>query len=208
MAKIVQLTDNDTQEAIYPAVAKEQLLDVFHPMGAIYETTDSQFDPNDEFGGQWTLDSSEKKHIFVNSQQLFSSNTNTTSGTTNIIGAYDFNLIEGVWTGITIPSGFHKSYKLTCQVSTSSSNTAKVALNNIQTDAQGTYSATTFRKIVSSNYFVESQITLEPTMGYTSRNGINCKVINSGTQEARFYCCNLLAYLESDDIYYTWRRIA
>lgn len=30
-----------------------ELLDVFYPIGSFYETTNSSFDPNTEWGGTW-----------------------------------------------------------------------------------------------------------------------------------------------------------
>lgn len=35
-------------------MAQDELINYFYPVGSIYETSDSEFDPNSGFGGSWT----------------------------------------------------------------------------------------------------------------------------------------------------------
>ena len=51
------------------------------------------------------------------------------------------------------------------------------------------------RAIISTVIFKESDIALEPTYGYTSRNGTNLSVNNSLAYEARVRNITLHAYL-------------
>lgn len=203
--KRVLLADLLSLARIDPA----DLLDMIYPVGATIETTDNTYDPEEVFGGTWTLErSNQPKRELVATQELFNGKIERTSaGTTNLIGAYNENLIEGIWQNLTIPTGYHKEYRISCQVSTSSSNTAQFGLNNIRTNSDGTYSGDTFRKIVASGYFKYSDITLETTVGY-NRPGINAKVISSGSGNAWFWQGSLLAYVVSDVKYYVWRRTA
>lgn len=56
------LTSNNIGHALSAAMGKElndtklsksQILDMFYPVGTIYQTTDSTFDPEDKWGGTW-----------------------------------------------------------------------------------------------------------------------------------------------------------
>lgn len=42
---------------------KSELLDIFYPIGSYYETSDSDFDPNTDWGGIWSLETEGKAHI-------------------------------------------------------------------------------------------------------------------------------------------------
>lgn len=41
----------------------ESLIDMFYPIGSYYETSDTDFNPNDEWGGEWSLESGGKFHL-------------------------------------------------------------------------------------------------------------------------------------------------
>ena len=45
------------------AYTKAQMIDMFYPVGSYYETSDSTFDPNTEWGGTWTSETIEDVHI-------------------------------------------------------------------------------------------------------------------------------------------------
>lgn len=132
--------------------------------------------------------------IYVGSQELYPSFNTTASGTTSILGAYDYRLIEGLFVGVTIPKGYTKGYRLTAQVQTANENTITVSLNNISTNAVGTWSRATFRNIASSKIFKQSELTLETVVGYY-KQGVNLKVENSHAYEANVYAITLHAYL-------------
>lgn len=132
--------------------------------------------------------------IHVGSQELYPSFNTSAAGTTSILGAYDYRLIEGLFVGVTIPKGYTKGYRLTAQVQTANENTITVYLNNIGTNAVGTWSRATFRNIASSKIFKQSELTLETVVGY-NKQGVNLKVANSHAYEANVYAITLHAYL-------------
>ena len=132
--------------------------------------------------------------IHVGSQELYPSFNTSAAGTTSLLGAYDYRLIEGLFVGVTIPKGYTKGYRLTAQVHTANENTITVSLNNISTNAVGTWSRATFRNIASSKIFKQSELTLETVFGY-NKQGVNLKVANSHAYEANVYAITLHAYL-------------
>ena len=89
------------------------------------------------------------------------------------VGGYGFDMIQGVFNGITIPQGYVRAYRITAQVSTSNSNMAKVKLNNIESSMANTWSNQTMWKIVSTPIFKESDIVLETPFNYTREQGLN-----------------------------------
>ena len=42
---------------------KESLLDLYYPVGSYYETSDTSFDPNAEWGGTWILEAAGQVHV-------------------------------------------------------------------------------------------------------------------------------------------------
>ncbi len=137
--------------------------------------------------------------IYVGSQELYPSFTTSEAGTTSLLGAYDYRLIDGIFTGITIPTGYVRAYRLTAQVQTTNENKVTVYINNIGTAAVGTWSGATFRNILASRIFKESEITLEATYGYTKKQGTNLKVNNSAAYACNVYAITLHAYLVKSD---------
>lgn len=133
--------------------------------------------------------------IYIGSQVLYDSYTIQSPQTVAVLGSYDYGLIDGLFTGINIPDGYEKAYRLSAQVSTTNSNQASVGINNIQSGKANTWSGQTMRKIVGSWYFKESQIELEQTYGY-SRNGTNLYLYNEGsTGVAYFWNVTIHGYL-------------
>lgn len=55
-------------------------LNIIHPVGSIFETLDSTFDPAYSWGGTWSLDTSES--VLVSKSELASDLFNTTVNTT------------------------------------------------------------------------------------------------------------------------------
>jgi hypothetical protein len=133
--------------------------------------------------------------IYIGSEVLYDQIITTTSGTTTVLGAYNYNLIEGLFTGIDIPNNYEKAYRITAQISTQNENNVSVSLNNFTTNELRTWSADTMRAIVSSVIFKQTDITLQPTYGYTNKNGINLSINNSAGYEARVRNITLHGYL-------------
>lgn len=135
--------------------------------------------------------------VYVGQQALFDSYTANDMGYDAVLGAYGFDLIQGIFNGITIPDGYVRGYKITAQISTTNSNMAKVKLNNIESNQGNTWSGLqTMRKIVSTPIFKESDIELEPTLNYTAKTGCNLYCGNtSNTGSAYFWNITVHGYL-------------
>ena len=133
--------------------------------------------------------------IYVGSQELYSSFSTSEAGTTSLLGTYDKRLLNGIFTGITIPDGYVRAYRVTAQVQTVNENTVTVYINNIATSSTGSWSGPTFRYILGSRIFKEDEVTLEETFNYPSRQGTNLKVNNSASYLCNVYAITLHAYL-------------
>lgn len=132
--------------------------------------------------------------IYVGSQVLYDSYQMTTATKQAVLGSYSYDLIQGLFTGITIPSAYERAYRITAQMNTNNNNQASVWLNNIQSSLVNTWSNNTMRKIGSTRIFKESEIILETTYGY-SRDGTNLYCQNSGNYTANFWNITVHAYL-------------
>ncbi len=135
--------------------------------------------------------------IYVGQQMLYDSFTKSDMGYEAVLGSYDYDLIRGMFNGITIPDDYVRAYRITAQISTTNSNMAKVKLNNIESSQGNTWSGyQTMRKIVSTAIFKESDITLEPTFNYSGKNGCNLYCGNTlNTGIAYFYNITVHGYL-------------
>lgn len=201
----VKISDSNTKLKKVAEVV-ENYFNELYPVGSVYKTTSNSI-PFDK--GTWSLISSSPDRQCVGSQVIYdgtsgSGNVNKTS----IYGAYDYGLIDGVFSSISIPTGFHKEYKLSFQGTTGSGNQIVLYINNIATSEVQTYSGNTFRTIGSSNYFKESDITLETTKGY-SRQGTNLHYLVKGTSSSwDFRNVTITGFIVSDTTYYEWKRTA
>lgn len=151
--------------------------------------------PNSFYSGNLQLDNC----IYIGSQVLYDSFSASTSGTFQLLGAYDYQLIDGVFTAISIPTGYEMAFRLSAQVTTTNNNAIRVYLNNIATWGASTYSGNTYRIITASRIFKKSEITLEPTLNYSTRQGINLKVENASNYAFNVYNITLHAYLVKSD---------
>lgn len=133
--------------------------------------------------------------IYVGSQTLFDYQYLNTIGYQAVLGAYQYKLIDGLFSEVSIPQGYTRAYKLTAQVSTNGSNYAKIKLNNIESNGACSWSGQTMRALISTRIFKESEITLEPTYVYTSKDGTNLYCGNTASGEAYFYNVTLHGYL-------------
>lgn len=132
--------------------------------------------------------------IYVGSQVLYDNIQLTTATKQAVLGSYGYDLIQGLFTGITIPSAYERAYRITAQMNTNNNNQASVWLNNIQSNLINTWSNNTMRKIGSTRIFKESEIVLETTYGY-SKDGTNLYCQNSGNYTANFWNITVHAYL-------------
>lgn len=139
--------------------------------------------------------------IHIGSQELIDSYNTNQSGYVAQLGAYGYDLINGIFNGISVPSGYTRGYKITAQISTTNDNMAILKLNNIESNHGNTWSAyQTMRKIITTPIFKETDITLEPTLNYTGKTGCNLylgNTSNSGT--AYFYHVTVHGFLVKID---------
>lgn len=184
----------------------ENYFDELYPVGSIYKSTSSSI-PFDK--GSWSLISSSPDRQCVGSQVIYDGTSGSGNvSKTSIYGAYGYTLINGVFANISVPTGFHREYKLSFQGTTGSGNQIVLYVNNIATSEVQTYSANTFRVIGSSNYFKESDITLETTKGY-SQQGTNLHYLVKGTSSSwDFRNVTITGFIVSDTTYYYWKRTA
>lgn len=132
--------------------------------------------------------------ICIGSQTLLDNVQSTTAETRVVLTAYDYKLIEGLFEGITIPSGYTRGYRISAQINTNNGNTGAVKLNNIESNTGYTWSSTNMRHLISTPIFKESDITLETCSGYT-RDGLNLYIVNSDNYIANFYNITVHGYL-------------
>ena len=184
----------------------ENYFDELYPIGSVYKTTSNSI-PFDK--GTWNLISSSPDRQCVGSQVIYDGTSGSGNvSKTSIYGAYSYRLINGVFDNISIPTGFHREYKLSFQGTTGGGNQIVLYVNNIATSEVQTYSSNTFRVIGSSNYFKESDITLETTKGY-SQQGTNLHYLVKGTTSSwDFRNVTITGFIVSDTTYYYWKRTA
>lgn len=134
--------------------------------------------------------------VYIGQQVLYDSYTKADVGYVAVLGGYGYDMVDGVFNGINIPTGYVRAYRITAQVSTTNSNMAKVKINNIESSQGNTWSAQTMRKIVSTPIFKESDIVLETPFNYSSRQGMNLYCGNTlSTGSAYFYNITVHGYL-------------
>lgn len=133
--------------------------------------------------------------ILIGSQTLFDYQQLTSVGYTAVLGTYDYKLVDGIFSSVSIPQGYEKAYKVTAQVSTNNGNYGKVKLNNIESNGACTWSGQSMRALISTRIFKQSEITLEPTYNYPAKNGTNLYLGNTATGEAYFYNVTVHGYL-------------
>jgi hypothetical protein len=125
---------------------------------------------------------------------LYDSYQTSASGKAAVLGSYNYDLIQGLFSGVTIPDGYVRAYRVTAQVNTRNNNMGYVCLNNIESNMVNTWSAPTMRKITSTRIFKETDISLETTFGYTGQ-GVNLYIANTAAYEANFYNITVHGYL-------------
>lgn len=139
----------------------------------------------------WPLDDV----IYIGSQTLYDNYQMTTANKTAVLGSYSYDLIQGVFTGITIPTAYERAYRITAQIHTQNSNQACVSLNNFKSNLINTWSGITMRKVTSTRIFKESEIELEATFNYTHKQGCNLYCHNSEAYQADFWDVTVHGYL-------------
>lgn len=199
-------------------ISAKEILDIAHPQGSLFETHDSNFNPNVEWEDtKWVLANADHKRDYVGSQQLLLASKDGTGAvsSTNIIGAYGYELVSGLFKGTRLwqnnvneAEGFHREVRLSFQATTGGDTRVFMALNNEETtEGIRTWSGPTFRALDSTNYIDLRHMTLEPTFNYTSNPGINLKyrVVGDGTWT--FMNPTVHGYIVENAVTYSWKRV-
>lgn len=97
-------------------VIKSALLDMVHPVGSYYETSDATFDPNATWGGTWVLEANGESSI-TDSGWLTLVNTNgriiyRKIGKTVFVNGYGLQVTHNV-VRATLPEGFRPDQRTT-----------------------------------------------------------------------------------------------
>lgn len=136
--------------------------------------------------------------IYIGSQSLYDYYETSAQGETALITAYDYQLIENLFSAVDIPSNYEKAYRLTFQYTTANNNILVVRLNNISSNNCNTWSSDRFRRIGGTRIFKQTELTLEQCSGY-SRNGLNLYVSNGGAAAAKVWNITVHGYLVNKD---------
>lgn len=138
--------------------------------------------------------------IYIGSQQIATGpfNGDALGSDVTLLGAYRYQLIDGLFNNIEIPEGYHAEYRLSFQGQTGNCY-VKVGLNNIWTEEIMTWSNSTMRHIKSTDFFKNEDIILEPTYGY-SNDGVNLKIRGTGNYPTTWSVWNITihCYLVAD----------
>lgn len=136
--------------------------------------------------------------IYIGSQSLYDYYETSAQGETALITAYDYQLIENLFSAVDIPSNYEKAYRITFQYTTANNNILVVRLNNISSNNCNTWSSDRFRRIGGTRIFKQTELTLEQCSGY-SRNGLNLYVSNGGAAAAKVWNITVHGYLVNKD---------
>ena len=136
--------------------------------------------------------------IYIGSQSLYDYYETSAQGEVALVTAYDYQLIENLFSAVDVPSNYEKAYRITFQYTTANNNIVVVKLNNINSNNCNTWSNDKFRRIGGTRIFKQSELILEQCSGY-SRNGLNLKVSNGGAYAAKLWNITIHGYLVNKD---------
>ena len=136
--------------------------------------------------------------ILIGSQSIYDYYETSVQGEVALITAYDYQLIENLFSAVDIPDNYEKAYRVTFQYTTANNNIVVVRLNNISSNNCNTWSNDKFRRIGGTRIFKQSELTLEQCSGY-SRNGLNLYASNGGAYAAKIWNITISGYLVNKD---------
>ena len=136
--------------------------------------------------------------IYIGSQSLYDYYETSAQGETALVTAYDYQLIENLFSAVDVPSNYEKAYRITFQYTTANNNIVTVRLNNIVSNNCNTWSSDKFRRIGGTRIFKQSELTLEQCSGY-SRNGLNLYASNGAAYAAKIWNITIHGYLVNKD---------
>ena len=136
--------------------------------------------------------------IYIGSQSLYDYYETSAQGEVALVTAYDYQLIENLFSAVDVPSNYEKAYRITFQYTTANNNIVTVRLNNIVSNNCNTWSSDKFRRIGGTRIFKQSELTLEQCSGY-SRNGLNLYASNGAAYAAKIWNITIHGYLVNKD---------
>lgn len=136
--------------------------------------------------------------VYIGSQSLYDYYQTNVQGEYAVVTAYDYQMIENLFSAVDIPSNYEKAYRITFQYTTANNNIVTVRLNNIVSNNCNTWSNDRFRRIGGTRIFKQSELTLEQCSGYT-RNGLNLYISNGGAAVAQLWNITVHGYLVNKD---------
>lgn len=192
----------------------KNILNLCHPVGSFYETTNANFDPNVTWGSRgeiWELYSSGITYELVSSQVMHPGASGSTGrvNKTILCGAYNTELLAPLYTRFT-KTGYHFEFRFTAVVTTNNNNPVHFYLNDVDLGSMTTWSDTAFRRLWTSNFIKLSDVTQTPAAGYTAVGytlAYSC-VTDVAWHTFQFWDLTAQCYKVSDSIVYKWRRIA
>lgn len=136
--------------------------------------------------------------IYIGSQSLYDYYETSAQGEVALVTAYDYQLIENLFSAVDVPTNYEKAYRLTFQYTTANNNIVTVRLNNIVSNNCNTWSSDKFRRIGGTRIFKQSELTLETASGY-SRQGLNLYASNGAAYAAKIWNITIHGYLVNKD---------
>lgn len=136
--------------------------------------------------------------IYIGSQSLYDYYETSAQGETALVTAYDYQLIENLFSSVDVPDNYEKAYRITFQYTTANNNILVVRLNNISSNNCNTWSSDKFRRIGGTRIFKQSELILETASGY-SRQGLNLYARNGGAYAAKVWNITIHGYLVNKD---------
>ena len=136
--------------------------------------------------------------IYIGSQSIYDYYETSAQGETVLVTAYDYQLIENLFSAVDVPTNYEKAYRITFQYTTANNNILTVRLNNIVSNNCNTWSSDKFRRIGGTRIFKQSELTLETASGY-SRNGLNLYASNGGAYAAKVWNITIHGYLVNQE---------
>lgn len=206
-------TDTNYTSAKTLTSAFNNLINIVHPIGSFYKTTDSSFDPNvawSDHNELWELVLSTPERIYLSSQILHPGASGTGNvAKTNLCGAYA-NQLLGPLSDRFVKAGYHIEFRFTAIATTINNNPIHFYLNNVDLGTMNTWSGDAFRRLWTSSFIKLSDIPQTPAAGYTTVGytfAYEC-ITSVAWHTFQFWDLTAHAYLVSDAPIYTWKRIA
>lgn len=140
------------------------------------------------------------KIIYMGSQLLYAG-TSGSGGVskTNVYCCQGYNLVNSPVRSVTIPSGYHREYRISAMLRTQGGNNIHIYLNDVEVVTGSTWSNSGFRMPYFSRFLKESDLPLQTTFIHPNNTGLNLQYsVESSSYAWEFYNVTAHAYLVAD----------